>query len=252
MLDALKEVGSRLWRLLVPAGGVVLSVSFGELIGTVRDNWALFFRNEPPPWLTEEKLAPWAQPALALFILGSLLWAFWPLLLWARSWVVQRLSHRHAYGMIPVMVRSVAGGRAIDEAGRTIGPMPVDQAVALWGSDGEPEFIPLEEAARWLYDNGSPWLREHLKDPRPFESIIEHASALVGAAADDGVGELRASREPGLKPEKVTFDELKGTPFEAAFGRTRPAPVNPEFRKADLPRLLEYYQDPYWVKSEAD
>lgn len=110
-------------------------------------------------------------------------------------------------------------------------------------SSGEPEYIPLMEAGRWLYDNGAPWLRDHLKDPKPFDSIAEHAAAFVGEACDAGAGELVASREPGLNPEPTKYKEMQGTAFSSAFG-DKPLPVNPMVRSADLPSILAYYEEP--------
>jgi hypothetical protein len=137
----------------------------------------------------------------------------------------------------------VVGGRAEDRAGVTIGPLPTAEAIALWRAE-EREFIPLDDAARWLYDNAEPWLKEVLQRPEPFNSIAEHAAALVGTAADDGVCELRASRERGLAPEPMKFSELKPTAFESVFDKEKRFPVDPIVRRADLLNLLKYYRNP--------
>jgi len=66
----------------------------------------------------------------------------------------------------------------------------------------------------------------------------------VGAAADEGICELWASREAGLSPERVKYEELTDTAIEAAFGRERQKPVNPMVRRADLLKVLEHYETP--------
>jgi hypothetical protein len=107
---------------------------------------------------------------------------------------------------------------------------------------GEAEFIPLREAGQWLYDNGEQWLRDHLGDHRPFDSVTEHAAAFVATAADEGVGELRASREPGLAPEPARYRDIAPPPD--ALGNRRKGWVDPIFRRADLPKVLAHYKNP--------
>lgn len=137
----------------------------------------------------------------------------------------------------------VVGGRAQDEPGVTIGPMPTAEALQVFARQ-EQDYISLKEAGQWLYDNAEPWLREHLKNPAPFDSITEHAAAFVGEACDAGCGELVARREPGLKPERVSFHELRHTGLDAVFGGGQALPVDPAVRRADLPAILAYYPDP--------
>jgi hypothetical protein len=138
---------------------------------------------------------------------------------------------------------NVVDGRALDEPGVTIGPMPTAEALAVLARP-EQEYIPLNEAGQWLYDNAEPWLREHLKNPAPFDSITEHAAAFVGEACDAGSGELVARRESGLKPERIRFHELRHTGLDAVFGGGQALPVDPAVRRADLPAILGYYRNP--------
>lgn len=142
----------------------------------------------------------------------------------------------------PTYGKIVVGGRATDELGVTIGPLPTAEALNVFEKSAS-EYIPLDEAGTWLYDNGEPWLRDHLKDPEPFKSITEHAAAFVGEACDEGAGELLASREPGLKPEPMKYKDLHHTGFDAVFGG-KPLPVNPMVRRSDLPSILAYYKNP--------
>ncbi|MDB5446756.1 MAG: hypothetical protein JWQ97_2073, partial [Phenylobacterium sp.] len=97
----------------------------------------------------------WSGGILACLMLAicfatttHLVWAS----LWGRRSKAAVASARGTYG------KAVVGGRAEDEPGVTIGPMPMAEALELWKTP-EPEFIPLDEAARWLYNNAAPWLR---------------------------------------------------------------------------------------------
>ncbi|WP_333588041.1 hypothetical protein [Phenylobacterium sp.] len=219
-------------------------------IGALRDTINFLLAGtgyEAPAWISVGALAKPFRYACFAAAMAVLIWAFWPIITALRLYRprnAQTSPSHTSYGRFdrPQAYRSyVVGGRA--QEGTTTGPMPLHDAINIWREEN-PDFLPLEDAARWLYDNASPSLRDILKDYRPFGSIVEHAKALVGAAADEGICELWASREAGLSPETVKYEELTDTAIEAAFGRERPKPVNPMVRRGDLLKVLEHYETP--------
>lgn len=260
MLETLKKTGKRFWQLVLPAASTLVSLNFGEVVAQARTNWTLALHEQPPPWLTEEFLAPRIQPLLVVVTFGSVAWVLWPIVWGVVGWLwrfllplfqpakVTPASALSGYGVASLGNRDggfIVGGRAEDEPGVTIGLMPTAEALRAMRTAAEPEreFIPLKDAGQWLYDNGAAWLRDRLKDPEPFDSITEHAAAYVGEACDAGVGELVASRELGLRPEPVKYRDLRHSGFDALFGG-KPLPVNPMVREADLPSILAYYENP--------
>ncbi len=257
MRDAFKETGQRLWRLAIPFGGTVVSLKFGELVTTARANWTLVLHEVPPAWLTEIALAPWVQPALVFFICASLLWTLWPAVRGVIGWIIASFQKRRGaaltkalsrYGVVSPANREspnnyIVGGRAEDERGVTIGPMPTAEASRRFEKPG-PEYIPLEDAGRWLYENASQRIRDTLKGgvPSPFDSIAEHGAAFYRTAWLEGYCSIYGRWEPGLPMELIDPKDGDFSAFESVFGSDRRRPIDLSVMRQDLKPVLDYYE----------
>lgn len=99
-------------------------------------------------------------------------------------------------------------------------------------SADELDYVPLQEAGRWLYSNASERLRHSLKSmvPDPFSTIAEHAAAYYTTQWQEGRCDLYGRWEPGLPMEKMVFGANKRTILDQAVLRR------------DLRPVLEYYE----------
>ncbi|MDP3632378.1 hypothetical protein [Phenylobacterium sp.] len=135
------------------------------------------------------------------------------------------------------------GGRAEDEPGVSIGPIPTTEALKVFAAP-TPEYIPLEEAGRWLYENASPGIREVLKGgvPSPFNSIAEHGAAFYRTAWTEERCSMYGRWEPGLPMELIDPQDGKFSAFEAVFGSDRGKPIDLSVLRQDLKPVLDYYE----------
>ncbi len=252
MRDAFKETGKRLLRLVPAAVSALVSHNFAEVVSKSRDNWTVALREPPPRWLTEETLAPWVQPLLGIVIITSLVWALWPVVSGAFGWTIGRLRGSQRTGAnygVPASHHSnkyIVGGRAEDEPGQTIGPMRIAEALQEMRASAEPalEYIPIEDAGRWIYENASPRIREILKGgvPSPFETIAQHGAAFYRTAWTEGRCHLYGRWELGLPMELVDPKDGDFSPFETVFGSDRRRPIDLSVLRQDLKPVLEYYE----------
>ncbi len=76
------------------------------------------------------------------------------------------------------------------------------------------------DAGAWLYDNGTPALRDTMREgvPIPFQSMPDQWSAFVCAAAESGAFQLYGRRATGLKLEPITPAEARPSSIKAILG----------------------------------
>lgn len=208
------------------AGGAILGGAGATLVSTVATQ---AFPNAP--------VLLWQ----ALFVIGVIAMAYG-----AVSGVVHHLRMRKKPAIRRADIphgKYIVGGRAEDEPGVTIGPMSPAEALKLWKAP-EPEYIPIEDAGRWLYENASPKIREVLKGgvPSPFNSIAEHGSALYRTQWIEGRCALYGRWEPGLPMEPIDPKDGKFSAFELVFGSPRRKPIDLSVLKQDLQPVLDHYE----------
>lgn len=108
----------------------------------------------------------------------------------------------------------------------------------------EADFVPLREAAVWLYHNLSPRIRGALRRgvPSPFDTVEEHAEAFVKEAGAHGVCRLFAKWGRDLPYEEIDPSSADYDAFEAVFGSDRKLAIEVAVRRSDLPTILAYYE----------
>jgi len=101
------------------------------------------------------------------------------------------------------------------------------------------KFVPIEDAAKWVYANGSDDLKRALREgiPNLWESIAEAGRAYIINSADAAGYKVYVRREPGL-PWEVVEDtsEVDFPSFEAVFASER-IKYDLAVRRADLGRI---------------
>lgn len=122
-------------------------------------------------------------------------------------------------------------------------PTSAAAAVQSATDDGE-DFIALEDAGRWIYENANEQIRDVLRGgvPSPFNSIAEHGIAFVREAAVRQVCLIYGRWEPGLPMEEINVADGTFTAFEAVFGTERRLASDLSIKRRDLSRILQWYE----------
>jgi hypothetical protein len=169
-----------------------------------------FLNVDAPHWLTAERVEPWARPGIFILALVLIIWAFWPLIIRAWRWIIKSspLSRSRAFN-------------------------PTSH-----------DYIPVEEAGRWLYANASDGLKTALKRmvPDPFPTIAEHGAAYFKTQWQEGRCSLYGRWEAGLPMERIDAKDGDFAVFSAAFGSDRRPILDPSVIRADLQVVLDYYE----------
>jgi len=107
------------------------------------------------------------------------------------------------------------------------------------------EYVSMHEAGVWLYSHGSENLRGVIRRgvPSPFDSIDEHAQALVRNAAVHGAGTLYGRWGQHLPLERIDLASAEYDAFESVLGSDRKLVVDTAILRSDLPRILAYYEN---------
>lgn len=195
-------------------------------------------------WFTPAFLAGPARNAAILAAIGLLIWVFWP----ERKPKPRASTSKEGleqYGVAPP-ANHIVGGRAQDEPGSAIGPMPTLEAIRRLEKATEvSELIPISEAGAWLYDHASDRIKDALRGgvPSPFASIAEHGAAFFSTQWAEGRCELYGRLEAGLAMEKLDPKRNRDfTAFEEAFGSDRRKAVDISVKRSDLAVVLAYYE----------
>lgn len=123
-------------------------------------------------------------------------------------------------------------------------PLRVARTTAARTSPSPSDYIPIEDAGRWLYENATERLREVLKVgvPNPFDTIAEHAAAYYRTSWTDGRCDLHGRWEPGLPMEKIDPKGGNFSAFETVFGSDRKKVIDLSVMRRDLRGVLDYYE----------
>lgn len=116
-------------------------------------------------------------------------------------------------------------------------PQPADPV------SGEPEYITLDAAGRWLYANASERLKKVLKSKEPFDSIADHGAAFYTTQWQEGRCDLYGRWEAGLPMEKLDPKDGDFTAFSAAFGSDKRPMLDLSVMGRDLRPVLDFYED---------
>lgn len=111
------------------------------------------------------------------------------------------------------------------------------------GAEAETDFIPLQEAGRWLYANASDRLKETLKRMEPFDSIADHGAAFYRTQWQEGRCNLYGRWEAGLPMERIDAKDGDFTAFSAVFGSDKRPILDQSIMASDLQPVLDYYED---------
>lgn len=148
-----------------------------------------------------------------------------------------------AYGKAaaPANGKYVVGGRAEDEPGVSIGPIPTVEALNVF-ADSE-EYVPIEDAGRWLYTNAGEGLQKVLRDsvPSPFNTIAEHGAAMFRTRWTENACKLHGRWEPGLPMEEIDAKDGHFSTFEKMFGTAKKQIIDLSVKRRDLQPVLDYY-----------
>jgi hypothetical protein len=143
---------------------------------------------------------------------------------------------------VPADGKYTVGGRVEDQRASLIGPLPT--AEGLRALRDSPDYVPIEDAGRWLYENGNERIREVLRAgvPDPFKSIGAHGAAFFRTLWAEGKCQLYARWETSLSLEPIDYKDGDFSAFESVFGSDRRQPIDWSVRRQDMPPVLDYYE----------
>lgn len=230
---------TRLWK----GFGVIVGALFGIVgvggpkngVAALRDTIDFAFADTPweaASWLTVSGME-WLRYLFLLAAAGILVWSFWP---------ARRPDVTGGPASVPEG-KYIFGGHAEDEPGVTIGPMPTAEALNVFG-DAQSDYVPIEDAGRWLYANASERLRQWIK---------EMASSLNTTIADQGASYYRTSWQEGrcdlygrweaeLPMEKIDPKDGDFSAFAAVFGSGKRTILDQSILRRDLRPVLDFYE----------
>lgn len=178
----------------------------------------------------------------------------------AKNWTADRfldavaiVENPWAWGALIAMfvgwlLAFIWSGRAVERSQGT-GPPPQPlksppDHVPLEEAATAPDFVALEEAGLWLYENGGSQLREALKGNVPglFGSIAEHGAAFYKTQWAEGRCDVYGRWESGLPMELIDPKDGDFNAFESLFGSDRRQPIDLSVLRKDLRPVLDFYE----------